>query len=70
MVEVFKTNVRQRDRAQQLTSTLYHRFPLLKVDFDLEDCDKILRIEGSHIYSKLIIELISANWAECEVLPD
>ena len=68
MVEVFKTNVEQKEMAEQLVSTLYLRFPLSKINFDLEDCDKILRIEGHQICIQTIIELLNGRGFECEVL--
>ena len=68
MVEVFKTNVEQSQMAEQLISTLRIRFPFSKINFDLEDCDKILRIEGNQICIQTIIELMKGRGFECEVL--
>jgi len=68
MVEVFKTNVEQSQMAEQLISTLRIRFPFSKINFDLEDCDKILRIEGNQICIQTIIELMKGRRFECEVL--
>ena len=68
MVEVFKTNVQQRELAEQLVSILHDRFAFLKINFDLEDCDKILRVEGKEICVETIIEILSAHGFECDVL--
>ena len=68
MVEVFKTNVEQKEMAEQLVSTLRIHFPFSKINFDLEDCDKILRIEGNQICIQTIIELMKGRGFECEVL--
>ena len=68
MVEVFKTNVERRELAEQLVSSLRTRFPLSKINFDLEDCDKILRIEANEICNERIIELMKVKGFECEVL--
>jgi len=68
MVEVFKTNVHRVEMAEQLVSTLRVRFPFSKINFDLEDCDRILRVEGNDVCIKTIIELISAHGFECKVL--
>jgi len=54
--------------AEQLISTLRIRFPFSKINFDLEDCDKILRIEGNQICIQTIIELMKGRGFECEVL--
>ena len=45
MVEVFRTNVKQRDHANILISQIHKAFPDYKANFDLEDCDKILRVD-------------------------
>ncbi|MEO6133210.1 MAG: hypothetical protein ABIQ02_15315 [Saprospiraceae bacterium] len=45
MVEVFKTNVTEVDQAKQLIDHIHSRYPASKANFDLEDCDKILRVE-------------------------
>jgi len=68
MVEVFKTNVQHRELAEQLISILRDRFAFLKINFDLEDCDKILRVEGKEICVETIIEILSAHGFECDVL--
>ena len=68
MVEVFKTNVWDDTQATELTTILLSHFPLYRIDFDLEDCDKILRVEGEHVAHKRIIDLASLNGYECLVL--
>ena len=42
----FKTNVQECELAHQLTQKLLLCFPHSKINFDLHDCDKILRVEG------------------------
>ena len=68
MVEVFKTNVSEHYQAEKIFDLLIVSFPDCKINFDLEDVDKILRIEGTKIISKEIIELINAKGYFCEVL--
>ena len=68
MVEVFKTNVQHRDLAEQLASILRTQFDFSRISFDLEDCDKILRVEGKQIYAESVIEILSTHGLECEVL--
>ena len=68
MVEVFKTNVEQKETAEQLLSVLQFDHPFSKINFDLEDCDRILRVEGTEICVNSIIELITRRGFECEVL--
>ena len=68
MVEVFKTNVRQKQHAAMLLSVLSEHFPALRVNFDLQDCDRILRVEGDEIIYASIIELLISNGYACELL--
>ena len=68
MVEVFKTNVQHPELAEKLISILRGRFALSKVNFDLEDCDKILRVEGKQICVETIIKILNTHGLECEVL--
>lgn len=68
MVEVFKTNVVRENEAKMLRAQLTHRFPDYQVSFDLEDCDKVLRVEGASVDSNIIIELMSGNAYQCAVL--
>lgn len=68
MVEVFKTNVKSKAAARQLVTRLQLLFPDSRVNFDLEDCDRVLRIEGLDICSKKTISLLNADGYSCGVL--
>jgi hypothetical protein len=68
MVEVFKTNVQKRRQAKILLSFLSRKLPSLRINFDLDDCDKILRVEGENICHQTIRELMTENGYNCEVL--
>ena len=48
MVEVFKTNITSERKAEQVLQLISSEFPSYKVDFDLEDCDNILRVENKN----------------------
>jgi hypothetical protein len=45
MVEVFKTNVNDPQQARMLLDRIRREFTGYEASFDLEDCDKILRVE-------------------------
>ncbi len=49
MVEVFKTNVQKKVQSKMLLCILSEAFPSFKINFDLSDCDKVLRVEGDNI---------------------
>jgi hypothetical protein len=68
MIEVFKTNVREHGLATELAALLQQHFPGSKINFDLEDCDKVLRIEGDHISTEKIKHLLHTCDCSCEVL--
>lgn len=44
-VEIFKTDVRDNKDAARVITLLVTRYPVYKINFDLEDVDNILRIE-------------------------
>lgn len=68
MVEIFKTNVQEPGTAQLLLRLLSHNFPNSRVNFDLQDCDKVLRVEGEWVQAERVIELVCACGYEAAVL--
>jgi len=68
MVEAFKTNVQKKTQSKMLLSILSEAFPLFKINFDLSDCDKVLRVEGDNIEAFSIMILVKENGFRCEVL--
>jgi hypothetical protein len=69
-VEVYKTNVCCMEKAADLIYRLQVRFPGIKFNFDLTDCDKILRAQGLNINNSEIIRFMNHQQFFCEVLPD
>ena len=65
MVEIFKTNVEINTDAKAIVSILQRQFPDCKINFDLEDCDRILRIEGGRFNPKQIIEHLNLQGYIC-----
>jgi len=68
MVEVYRTNVRHKRQARKLLDVLSKQFPMFSINFDLEDCDKILRVEGKNIPQEKIARLLTENGYQCSVL--
>ena len=68
MVEVYKTNVRHKRQARRLLNVLAKQFPMFRINFDLEDCDKILRVEGKNIPQEKIAKLVTENGYQCDFL--
>ena len=68
MVEVFKTNVYEVEKSDLIFQKLHKHFPENKINFDLDDCNKILRVEGKNILSIKIIEILEEEGHFCEIL--
>ncbi|MBZ0099845.1 MAG: hypothetical protein K8F30_12205 [Taibaiella sp.] len=68
MIEVFKTNVSNPQQADELIGLLHHILPGSTINFDLEDCDRVLRIVGPEIATGKVIELLSVYHYECAIL--
>ena len=68
MIEVFKTNVMQEEDASQLVQTLLQHFPEHRINFDLDDCDKILRVEGKNFTSDKIVWIVERSGFDCRIL--
>lgn len=67
-VEVFVTNVQDVTQAEYLKSMLLKSFPHYIINFDLQDCDRILRVESDKIDPKAIIRLLTSENFQCEML--
>ncbi|MDB5149964.1 MAG: hypothetical protein JWQ57_3984 [Mucilaginibacter sp.] len=68
MVEVFKTNVQDPAEAAMLVGLLQKLITNSRVNFDLEDCDKILRIEGLDISPQLVTGILEDHCYQCQLL--
>ncbi len=69
MIEVFKTNVQYQKDAVQIVATLTQQFNNAKINFDMEDCDKILRIEGTNkTKNDYIMKYLRQLGYNCEIL--
>jgi hypothetical protein len=68
MVEVFKTDISEIADAEQLIALLLHHFPGSKINVDLEDCDKVLRMEGNDIPAEKVMRLVNESGFYCGLL--
>lgn len=68
MVEVFKTDVQKKSQSKMLNCILSKAFPSFKINFDLSDCDKVLRVEGENVTAQRIMMLVKQQGFTCEVL--
>lgn len=69
MVEVFKTDIRKTSQAKAIITLLLQHFPGSIINFDLEDCDKILRVEGADdLLPERVMKLIENKGFTCKIL--
>lgn len=72
MVEVFKTNVKDATMASLLIEQIHATFNSYKANFDLEDCDHILRVKSTtgQVQATTLIDLLRNYGYRAEVLPE
>jgi len=71
MVEVFKTNVEDHQQAKILLEQIHKVFTGYKANFDLGDCDKILRVQSTvKVQITDLISLLKDFGSAAQVLPD
>jgi hypothetical protein len=68
MIEVFKTNIENDETAERIKNIIFDAFPECYISFDLNDCDRILRVKGRDISSSIIINILKLQNIECQVL--
>ena len=68
MIFVFKTSVKTKMQAKKLKPHIDEILPKAKWNFDLEDCDKILRIDSEENIVLKIIDLLNIHKFDCEEL--
>lgn len=70
MIYVFRTNVTKKSTVDILRRDLDRMIAATGWNFDLEDCDHILRADTSADKVKSIIALLTGKGFECEELSD
>lgn len=72
MVEVFRTNVADRDQADWIVDHIQHTFNNYTASFDLEDCDRILVVKctSGDVQSEQVIDLLISLDYQAEILPE
>jgi hypothetical protein len=71
MIEVFKTDVVSREDAAKVLAAIHASFTNYTANFDLQDCDHVLRVCCSEtIYPDLVIALVARAGYHAEVLAD
>lgn len=68
MIYVFKTSVKSKTQAKGLKPHIDKILPIAKWNFDLDDCDKILRIDIEENIVLKITDLLHTHNHCCEEL--
>lgn len=77
MVEVFITDIQNKEEADKIFSRIQIENAELKINFDLNETDlsfpcghTILRVEGNKMNSDKIIDIVRNQGFNCEILED
>ena len=70
MILVYKTNINSKSRARQSARELNKLLPNATWNFDLDDCDNILRVESKSDVSRTLKAAMLKFGIEIEALPD
>jgi N12 class adenine-specific DNA methylase len=72
MIEVFKTTIENSKQANVVKQLLLMANPTLEINFDLDDCDRILRINNNEktVDVSAVLKIFHEKGIQIEVLPD
>ena len=72
MVEIFKTNVTNKKLAGRVLKSLRAQLPAYHFNFDLEDCDRILRAQSENIAVEIrgIMQIVKGHDVDICLLVD
>ncbi|RZK13203.1 MAG: hypothetical protein EOO46_00225 [Flavobacterium sp.] len=67
-LKIFSTDIENRTQVKDVSTAICSLFPGSIVTVDLEDCDKVLRVDGNIPSSEYIISLLSKLGFRCQEL--
>lgn len=71
MIEVFKTDITNPQIADLICNQITYYFPGYRSNFDLSDCDRILRVQSNQaILTDELLAVLQHLGCNAEVLPD
>ncbi len=68
MIEIFKTSINEEAMAYYIQWRLLQSQHINRVSFDLEDCDRIMKVEAEKDCSDDIVNLLNQLGFSCNVL--
>ncbi|MGJ1433016.1 hypothetical protein ACR79M_15690 [Sphingobacterium spiritivorum] len=66
MIKVYKTDVANSDMAYLIVQQLLKKYPGFAINFDLMDCDNVLRVEGQSFRMDDIVSFLNKIGYNCE----
>lgn len=71
-VEIFKTDVEDSSTGNMIVNALTKYFPSYIINFDLDDCDRILRVESKNgnIEINSIIKIVKLHSTEIDLITE
>lgn len=70
MIEIFKTDIQEQGQAEKVSGVLANLLPNARISFDLDDQDKVLRIENPDIDTDAVVAAVRDLGFKCSVIPD
>lgn len=72
MVEVFKTDLKSHAAAAEMIGAVHAEFPHCKVTVDLDDCDRIFRIQCDREIAcvERVLTILTEGGCNAQLLPD
>jgi hypothetical protein len=67
-IEIFKTDVENERQAAALVRLIRDRFAVARVNVDLHDDDKVLRVEGDFFEPERIVQVVLSAGFYCRLL--
>lgn len=68
MIEIFITSIHNKKNSERIKIEILKTDSDLKITFDLEDIDRVLRVEGIAVNKEEIIEIVNKLGFQCCVM--
>jgi hypothetical protein len=65
MIAVFKTDIPSRKDARHMIKLLQADLPHVRITIDMDDCDKVLRLEGPLFQKHIIVRQFHVHGYNC-----
>lgn len=61
MISIFKTNIENNSQIEKISKQLDGLIGRFNWNFDLEDCDRILRVESDNSFTVEILDILKSK---------